>query len=712
MQYRILGSMPARKQVTKFWVPVMMLLLALLAIPRAARAQTPTFSPELQHIIQVNYGTFQPFSAAVGDFNGDKQVDALVTDGGPNVHLLLGNGDGTFTEQQIYIPGNPNPGAIQAADLNGDGKLDAVFGSNGGNEAVTVLLNTGNDANGVPQFTVTTYATGLPGIRSVTVGDLNGDGHPDLIVGDCCGTFRVLLNNGDGTFTLGQTYGIMPNNGGPSVGQGVIADLNGDGKADYIVVSAQADATDIFYGNGDGTFQNPVVLPGQAYSVAVADLNGDGRPDIILGMAGNVAVYLNQGGGTFSAPVIYSTSNNPQISNYVFSVAVGDLTGDGSLDVVAANFINYTQALPGKSVAVLPVNSNGTLGAAQLFTDEYDPTSVAIADFNGDGKLDIGTVGYASRTYNVLLNSTPSAIAATTTTLASSANPSVYGQAVTFTAAVGGTGGNTPAGSVTFKDGAATLGSVSLNAAGQASFTTASLAVGAHAITASYGGNAQFSASASGTLTQAVNQAATSLALTSSANPALLNQPITLTAMLSVVAPGAGSPSGTVQFLVDGSPSGAPVSVSGGKASLSLSNLSVGSHTIYADYSGDADFLSSAGDLSQAVNYRFLGLYAPYSTLRKYQPGQAIPLIWQYADYSGRVVNSSGAEPMVSFAACAGGAAASASAEGASGYQYFGLTNAWQFNWNTTGVSAGCYNLTITSNKTGQSNGPFPVLFR
>ncbi len=571
MKFPISAIRSWRKERLQFWAPAAIFVAALLAGPRLLRAQTPTptFSPEIQTIVNVNYGTNLPGYAAVGDFNGDGHMDALVTDGGPNIHLLLGNGDGTFTDHEIAMPGIPNPGAIQAADLNGDGRLDAVFGNNAGNEGVTVLLNTGNDANGVPQFTVTTYAVGLPGIRSVTIGDLNGDGHPDLIVGDCCGTFRVLLNNGDGTFTLGQTYSIMPSNGGPSVGPGVIADLNGDGKADYVVVSAEADATDIFYGNGDGTFQNPVVLPGQAYDVAVADLNGDGRPDIILGTAGNVAVYLNQGGGTFSAPVFYSTSNDPQASNYVTSVAVADLTGDGSLNVVATNYVDYTQQDPGRSVAVFPVNSNGTLGALQLFTDELDPTAVAIADFNGDGKPDIGTVGYASRTYNVLLNTTPALSAATASAI--SAPAITYGQSgqvtVTVTAA---SGSAAPSGEVSLSvDGGAaitqTLGSGS-GTSSSALFTLTDLGAGTHTLAASYATQPGFSASsAQGSLTVA---------------PATL----TVTANNAVTSYGAGLP------LFSGSVSGAQYSDTFTESFTTLANISspAGTYAITPSVTGTA----------------------------------------------------------------------------------------------------------------------------
>src|SRR5438034_1290829 len=83
----------------------------------------------------------------------------------------------------------------------------------------------------------TNYSAATVQVRSVTIGDLNGDGHPDIVVGNCCGNVIVCMNDGHGTFTRGQSTNLLPGVGGPSVGPGAIVDLNGDGKADYIVAS-------------------------------------------------------------------------------------------------------------------------------------------------------------------------------------------------------------------------------------------------------------------------------------------------------------------------------------------------------------------------------------------------------------------------------------------------------------------------------------------
>jgi PBP1b-binding outer membrane lipoprotein LpoB len=379
--------------------------LAALAVPTRSLAQAPTFNT-LITTYKGGPNWAHPVLAAVGDFNGDGKLDALISDGQTSLRLLLGNGDGTFTEHDIDVnPAGltppPTPVEIRAADFNGDGKLDVVFVSPQGNLAPTVLINQGNDANGVPQFTATTYTPVYGGLRSVTVGDLNGDGKPDFIVGSAYGFLQVYLNNGDGTFTAGQSMYILQPNPNGSVGFGVIADLNGDGNADYVVTDNQSGATDIFWGNGDGTFQTtPLILPNNANSIAVADLNGDGKLDLLAvenGTPNQLLVYLNTGGGSFSAPTRYSTGGTQW--NGWTAVTTADMNGDGKLDVVVANS-------GGNNVAVLLGDGSGTFGAPALFPVNVTPLDVAVGDFNGDGKPDIATVGYNDDTYGVLLNTT------------------------------------------------------------------------------------------------------------------------------------------------------------------------------------------------------------------------------------------------------------------------------------------------------------------
>ena len=202
-------------------------------------------------------------------------------------------------------------------------------------------------------------------------------------------------------------------------------------------------------------------------------------------------------------------------------------------------------------------------------------------------------------------------ITQTTTTVASNANPAVFGQPVTFTANVAVVGfgsSNTPTGTVTFSDGSTTLATVALNASDVATYTTSSLSVASHSITATYNGDTNFTGSTSSTLTQAVNQAATSTALGSSANPSTFGQSITLTATVTANIPGSGTPGGTVTFK-DGSTTLGTVTLNAsGVANYTTSSFATGSHSITAVYGGNTNFTTStSAALAQAVQASVAG---------------------------------------------------------------------------------------------------------
>ena len=199
---------------------------------------------------------------------------------------------------------------------------------------------------------------------------------------------------------------------------------------------------------------------------------------------------------------------------------------------------------------------------------------------------------------------TPPPKASTSVSLTSSANPSVYGQSVTFTATVSviAPGSGTPTGTVAFQDGGTNIASCAAQtvSGGVATCTISSLTVTppTHAITAVFNGDANFNGSTSNTTTQVVNRAATAVALTSSGSPSVSGQSVTFTAAVSVTAPGAGTPTGTVSFQ-DGGVSIISCSartVSAGQATCTTSVLGVGSHSITAVYSGDPNFNGSTSN--------------------------------------------------------------------------------------------------------------------
>ena len=303
--------------------------------------------------------------------------------------------------------------------------------------------------------------------------------------------------------------------------------------------------------------------------------------------------------------------------------------------------------------------------------------------------------------------------------VASSVNPSLFGQTVGFIATVAAAPPaiGAPSGTVTFSDGATTLGTAML-AGGSAGITTSTLAAGNHSITASYGGDGNFTSAVSGALGQVVNRAATTTSLTSSANPATSGQAVTFTAMVAAVAPGSGTPTGTVTFL-DGTATLGSAALAGGTASFTTSALSGGSHSITASYGGNGNFLAStSGVLNESVTYLFIGYLSPLATAGTYSSpsysgsfklGKAIPVKWQLKDSSGNYISSLSTARLlqaVKNVGCPGVPGTQAivlysptsGATGNSTFRYDTTNNQFIFNWDTSstaGLGTGCYTLVL-----------------
>jgi len=538
--------------------------------------------PLFQPAVTYSSGGGGPISVAVADVNGDGNPDVLVANSGSNtVGVLLGNGDGTFQPPVTYGSGGCSASSVAVADVNGDGKPDLLvtnWTSNcvNGDGTVAVLLGNGD---GTFQ-TAVPYDAGAGVTFSVAVGDLSGNGKLDLVVGNYAGgefngTVSVLMGNGDGTFQPAVVYSVYP---GDSVSVAV-ADLNGDGKPDVAVAQQWAGDVAVMLGNGDGTLQLPVFYPmgNDAISVAIADVNGNSKPDLVLARegGGSVCVLLGNGDGTFQPAACYG-SGNPAAS----WVAVADVNGDGQPDLAVADGGYGNNG----AVGVLLGNGDGTFQAAVVYgSGGASPSCVALADVNGDGLPDLILSNGDSGNVGVLLNNT-GPHTSTTTTLAALPNPSVYGQAVTFAAAVSASSGK-PQGTVIFYNGSTQLGSATL-ANGSASFSYSLLAAGSYPITAAYQGSTSFSPSTSAPLNQVVTTAMTSTSFVSSLNPALVKDTVFYTA--TVASQYGGAVTGTVVFQ-DGGSTVATVPMVGNQAAYSTSYSSPGSHSMTATYSGDAN---------------------------------------------------------------------------------------------------------------------------
>ena len=354
-----------------------------------------------------NYQTdLYPVSVAIADLNGDGIADLATSNvgqfGASSASVMLGNGDGTFQARTDYATGNYALD-VGISDLNGDSIPDLAVLNRanglGGNSSVSVLLGNG-DGTFQPQtsFGAGSYASGL------AIGDLNGDGRPDLVTGHSEGVendVSVLFNNGDGTFQSPVAYDT-----GGSPASVAIGDLNGDGISDIVAANATSDSVSVLLGNGDGTFQarTDYAAGSTPYSVAIADFNGDNKQDLVVttqnngyGFEGTVSVLLGNGDGTFEAPTSYGTGGLLPIS-----VAVGDLNGDGKLDLAVTNSNSEAVALLlGDGNGAFQFQANyGTNGT----TPHTNPTSVALDDLNADGHPDLAIANYVGN-----FSSTPTA---------------------------------------------------------------------------------------------------------------------------------------------------------------------------------------------------------------------------------------------------------------------------------------------------------------
>ena len=323
----------------------------------------------------------------VADLNRDGQVDVVIADSNSDsIHLLLGNGDGTFENDLTYsMDRQSSPVWIVIANLNNDEWTDLVVANHGRNN-IGILYGY-NYATFVLHRTYSTGYRSLPG--SVSVSDMNNDNRLDIVVtNELLNNIVMFLGDENGSFTNQITYSTGDDSHPRAM---VVADMNNDTWLDIIVGNVRTHSLRVLLSNSNGTFENKIInlvgINSSPTLIIVGDLNNDNRLDVITTdyNRDNVAVFLGSGDGSLSLITTYSTGFGSKPT----SIALGDLNDDNYLDMVVAH--RGTD-----SIGVLLGYGNGSFAAQMTYPlrQGSSPFSITLADLNNDNRLDVAVANF------------------------------------------------------------------------------------------------------------------------------------------------------------------------------------------------------------------------------------------------------------------------------------------------------------------------------
>ena len=376
-------------------------------------------SNEGQLLIGSGTGTFQAsnlplsspesvFAFALGDVNNDGRLDIVAGTTGLGANeLLLQQSSGAFTVSSLPSATNTNPLTqhIELVDMTGDGLLDVIVGVRTANHQLLIGDGSGNFAAQTLDAPSTVNVNNAV-LRSLAVGDITGDGLPDIVVG-----------NGDTSVVVTPSYVLVPGRGATMVATDVTAsgtvatlalalgDVNGDGWLD-MVQGTSSGANRLLLGEASGNYSTAIDLTGGARrtrAVKMADMDGDGDLDIVIGNGGGDIDLTGASAAAFNQLLYgdglggFVATDLPGGAQDTFDIAIGDINGDGRPDIVVANgcnvdtpTVNYVNCVPNQML----ITGSGTFTVTSLPSDIGGGSAVAIGDIDGDNRLDIVITGH------------------------------------------------------------------------------------------------------------------------------------------------------------------------------------------------------------------------------------------------------------------------------------------------------------------------------